>query len=185
MCFIVSKERKTAFALSAEGNLNFTYPFPGITILATRKEQPTPDRIGKDPEPVIWRLPPSPVLGQSHRPGFSLRRRSCTYAQISGLLSPRAVTLIGLETTRQLRESFSLPSRFLHSFSPPGKLILIRIIFHQALPKAALLRGWHLGHFILLISHFPFQLNFLHSRHPTSKILSKRSLPKGISSFAV
>jgi len=66
-------------------------------------------------------LAPSPALGQSHRPGFSLRRRSCTHAQISGLLSPRAVTLIGLETTRQLSESFRLPSRFLHSLIPPGK----------------------------------------------------------------
>ncbi len=120
MCFIVSKERKTAFAPSAGMNLIFTYPFPGFIILATRKGHPAPERTGKDPEEDIWRLPPSPVLGQSHRPGFSPRRRSCTYAQISSLLSPRAVTLIDLETTRQLSESFSLPSRFLHSFCPPG-----------------------------------------------------------------
>ena len=47
-----------AFALSAEGNLIFTYPFPGITIIATRKGQPAPERTEKDFEKPFGACPP-------------------------------------------------------------------------------------------------------------------------------
>jgi hypothetical protein len=126
MYFIVSMDLKKAFALSAGRNLISTYPFPGIIILrATGKEPLTHRQTAKKPEQDFWRLSPPFTLGQSNRPVFSLRRRSCTCAQIPDLLSPMAVTLDGLKTTRQLVRSSSCRVVSFISLSHPASAISI------------------------------------------------------------